>query len=234
MGSENWFEKYYIPSRLLGLFINWIGYLLTDKGLDFVAGLIMLVGFLMILGFIKFNFSDKGVKNTKIFNENVNPVKGNKPNNENTFSTKSYNQTMGTFQYQSASNIHLISKGGYVLNSNSNYYNLLLFETGGTCKKATIHKSQEINPGGVIFLTVLNSCMNIPGNKGFWNYTTEKNELLIKFNLDKAHEQTFRCKLRSDGTLVVNVFYTDEDTGEIKKEIREYYFDPHFKSKFIL
>lgn len=228
MESKNWFEKNYITSRIIGLIINLTGCLLTDKGIDFIAGTLMLFGFLMLIGIIKFNISGDGITNTQILDEEVNPLK------QKNSSDKTRSSTIHRFQYQSAGNIHLISRGGYVLKSNSNYYNLLMFEPGGICKKANIDKNQERNPGGLIFLTLLNATMNLDGNKGFWSFNAEKNELLIKFNIDKRHEQTFRCKLRADGTLVVNVFFKDEDSNKIRKEIREYYFDSNFEIKFIL
>lgn len=138
------------------------------------------------------------------------------------------------YWYQSVKYIKLKNIGGYIKKSNSTYYDMLIFESNNVCHKVSINKKHESLYGITTFKMQINDNMLLMGNTGNYKFNTEKNEILIKFNLDKQHEQTFRCKLRADGTLVVNVFFKEEHSNDIKKDIREYYFDSNFKHKFLL
>jgi len=201
--TNNWIEKYNVPSRLIGLLINFIGGILTDKGIDFIAGGIMLFGFLMIIGVIKFNLSNNGLKNTKIFNESVNP-----------------------YMYQPANRILVNRNGGYLRNTNEVMDVLFFIENGGVLR-AYIEKDNRLahfvknnaETKKLYDLAVNDELRSkLFRSAGRWNYHSTRNEIKINFAIG---DDIIRCKLRTSGILVANIFLMNEN-HLTKKEICEY------------
>ena len=202
MSKSNWFEKYYVGSRLIGLLINLIAGLFVGHGIDFIAGIIMLVGLLMVIGVIKFNLSNEGVKDTKILNERLNP-----------------------YNYQLANNILVNKKGGYLRNTNK-VIDILFFVENGGVLRAYIDKDNELTnfvkshaeTKTLYDLAINDELRNkLWRNTGKWNYNSAKNEIKINFT---TGDDTIRCKLRTNGILVANIFINERNS--VKKEICEY------------